>query len=74
MLGYGLWAGGLCLSTASQGGGVLSLDQVLYSALDLLWIRVEVREQLLRGLGDELLVRKSPAHLHDADDRSIDLE
>ena len=33
-------------------GGVLPLDQVLYSALDLLRVCMEVREQLLCGLRD----------------------
>lgn len=53
---------------------VLSLNQVLYSALDLLRVCVKVRKQLFRGLRYELLVGETSSHLHNADNGRINLE
>ena len=60
--------------TSSGAVYALPLNQVLYPALDLLRICMKVRKQLLCGLGHKLLMRKAPAHLHDADYGCIDLE
>eukprot|EP01043_Picozoa_sp_COSAG02_P049389 COSAG02_NODE_4956_length_4782_cov_4.343370_2_plen_293_part_00 len=66
--------GGSERSSGVRAVCALSLDQVLYSALDLFRICMEVRKQLLCGLRYKLLMGETPSHLHDADYSCVDLK